>query len=115
MHDLVEGYNDLYTYIYEFTQRKLGEGADQLAERAMLQVQGTMPNVTRDVRLDTYGRIDFDTLLRNLSPIPENGRFELLSAALEEIVYAMLFEVGASFGSVDQIRLTEEVHRLRKT
>lgn len=115
LHDLVESYNDLYSHIYGFTHQKLGDGADQLVQRAMLQVQGTMPNVTKDVQLDTYGRIDFDTLLRNLSPIPESGRFELLSAALEEIIYAMLFEIGASFGSGDQMRLTEEVQRLRKT
>lgn len=114
LHDLVEGYNDVYSHIYEYSQQKLGEDdADKLAERAIIQVQGTMPNVTRNLRMDVYGRLDFDVLLKNLSPIPETGRFELVSAALEEIVCALLSEVGVLFGSGDQTRLAEEVKRIR--
>ncbi len=114
LHDLVETYNDVYSYIHEYAQKKLGDDADKLTERAMSQVQGTMPNVTRDLHLDTYGRLDFDVLLKNLAPIPESGRFELVSAALEEVVYALLSEVGTMFGSVDQNRLALEVQRMRK-
>jgi len=73
-----------------------------------------MPNVTRNLRLDAYGRLDFDVLLKNLSPIPEQGRFELVSAALEEIVFALLSEVGVLFGSDDQTRLTEEAQHIKK-
>jgi hypothetical protein len=113
LNDLVEGYNDIYAHIYEYCQQKIGEDADGLAQRAIIQVQGTMPNVTKNLRLDPYGRLDFDVLLKNLSPTPEMGRFELVSAALEEIVYAMLSEVGAVFGSEDQAKLAEEVQKIR--
>lgn len=113
LNDLVEGYNDIYSYIYEYSQRKIGDHADGLAQRAIIQVQGTMPNVTKNLKLDPYGRLDFDVILRNVSPIPETGRFELVSAALEEIVYAMLSEVGAIFGSENQTELAEEVRKIK--
>ena len=113
LNDLVEGYNDIYAHIYKYSQRKLGDDADDLAQRAIIQVQGTMPNVTKNLKLDPYGRLDFDVLLKNLSPIPETGRFELVSAALEEIVYAMLSEVGTVFGADDQTKLAEEVKRFK--
>jgi len=114
LHDLVESYNDVYSCIYEYAQQKLGEDVARFAENAMLQVHGTMPNVTRDLRLDSYGRLDFDVLLKNLSPIPESGRFELVSAALEEIVYALLSEVEAVVSSTDQKSLLEQVEHLRQ-
>ncbi len=113
LHDLVEKYNDLYSHIYEYARHRLGEEVETLTERAMLQVYGSMPNVTRNLRLDLYGRADFDTFLVNLSPVPEEGRYELLTAALEEIVYALLFEVGSQFGSDEQTRLTREIQNLR--
>jgi Domain of unknown function (DUF4388) len=115
LNDLVEGYNDIYSHIYEYSQQKIGDDADGLAQRAIIQVQGTMPNVTKNLKLDPYGRLDFDVILRNLSPIPETGRLELVSAALEEIVYAMLSEVGALFGSEDQTVLAEDVKRIKSS
>jgi hypothetical protein len=114
LHDLVETYNDIYSFIYEAGQTKLGEGVNKLVERAMIQVQGTMPNVTKNLQLDSYGRLDFDVLLKNLAPIPETGRFELVTAALEEIVYSLLTETGAVFDPSEQGHLAQEVQRIRK-
>ena len=113
LHDLVETYNDVYSFIHEFVHKKMGDEAENLTQRAMQQVQGTMPNVTRNLKFDTYGRLDFDVLLKNLSPIPEAGRFELVSAALEEIVFSLLSEAGTEFGSSDQNLLALEVQRIR--
>jgi len=114
LHDLVETYNDVYSYIYDAVQLKLGEDANNLVERAMTQAQGTMPNVTKNLQLDSYGRLDFDVLLKNLAPIPESGRFELVTAALEEIVYSLLTETGTVFDPSEQSRLAQEVQRIRK-
>jgi len=114
LHDLVESYNDVYSCIYERAQGKLGDDVDRFSENAMAQVRGTMPNVTRNLRLDSYGRLDFDVLLKNLSPIPETDRFELVSSALEEIVYALVSQVETVFDSDDQKSLSEDVHRLRR-
>jgi hypothetical protein len=105
----------VYSHIYDYTQEKVGEDADALAERAMLQVRGTMPNLTKNLHLDSYGRLDFDALLKNLAPIPESDRFDLVSSALEEIVYALLAEVGVAFGNEDQTKLTDDIKQLRKT
>ena len=114
LHDLVENYNDLYSHIYEYALERLGDEAEELAGRAMLQVQDALPDVTRDLRLDTYGRLDFDSILRNVAPIPENGRVDLVTGALEEIVYALLYEVGTYFGPDDQNKLAQEIRLLRK-
>jgi hypothetical protein len=114
LHDQVETYNDLYSHIYEYMQEKVGEDADGLVERAMLRVRETMPNLTKNLRLDSYGRLDFDALLKNLAPIPESDRFDLVSSALEEIVYALLAEVGIAFGTEDQTKLADDIKQLRK-
>jgi len=114
LHDLVEKYNDLYSHIHEFITRKLSHGVEEMEEHAIQQVQCTMPNVTRSLRLDYYGRLDFDVILRNLHPVPENGRMTLVSGALEEIVYALLYEVGNAIGHEDQMKLAEEIQTLRK-
>lgn len=114
LHDLVEEYNDLYSHIYEYALQRIGDEAEELAGRAMLQVQDALPDVTRDLRLDTYGRLDFDSILRNLAPIPDVGRVDLVTGALEEIVYALLYEVGTYFGPDDQTQLAAEIKKLRK-
>ena len=114
LHDLVEKYNDLYSHIHEFVAGKLSEGVQELEERALQQVLGTMPHVMRDLHLDPYGRVDFDVILRNLHPVPENGRMALVAGALEEIVYALLYEVGNSLGSDDQTKVSDEIQELRK-
>lgn len=114
LHDMVENYNDLYSYIYQYATERLGDEAEALAGRAMLTVQGALPDVARDLRLDTYGRLDFDSILRNLAPIPENGRADLVAGALEEIVYALLHEVGTRFGPDDETKLAKELQKLRK-
>jgi hypothetical protein len=114
LHDLVENYNDLFSHIHEFVFQRLGEQADDLTGKAMTHVQGAIPNVAKDLTLDTYGRLDFDSILKNVSPIPENGRADMVAGALEEIVYALLFEVGSQFGTEDQKRLTEEIQSMRR-
>lgn len=114
LHDLVENYNDLYSHVYDYAAQRLGGEAKDLFEKAMLHVQDAIPNITKGLRLDIYGRLDFDSILRNLVPIPENGRMDLVAGALEEIVYALLYEVGVYFGPVDQRRLTQEIQELRK-
>jgi hypothetical protein len=113
LHDLVEKYNDVYSFIYDYTFDRIGEQTQEMTRKAMHQVQDTMPNVTKDLKLDLYGRLDFDAILKNLAPIPENGRMELLTGALEEIVFALLYEIGSHFGPAEQQRLTNEVQRMK--
>lgn len=115
LHDLVEKYNDLYGHIYDFAFQKVAEKADDMAASAMKLVESAMPNLAKGLKLDTYGRLDFDAILVNLRPIPEDHRMELLSGALEEIVYSLLYEVGSRFGSADQKRLTDDIQRMRST
>jgi len=114
LHDLVEGYNDIYAYIFDFAFQKIGDDAAGIAGKAMTMVQDAMPNLARNLTLDNYGRLDFDAVLRNLAPIPENVRMELLAGALEELVYALLFEIGAHFGPDQQKQLTKDIQKLRK-
>ena len=114
LHDLVENYNDLFSHIHEFVAGKMSDGVEELEVRAIQQVQNAMPHVTHDLHLDPYGRIDFDVILRNLHPIPENGRMALVAGALEEIVHALLYEVGSTIGSDDQTKVAEEIQNLRK-
>jgi hypothetical protein len=114
LHDLVEKYNDLCAHLYDFAFQKIGEGADEIAISAMKLVESAMPKLARGLRLDTYGRLDFDDVMRNLGPIPENSRIELVSSALEEIVYSLLYEIGQRFGPAEQKQLTEEIQQMRK-
>src|SRR5262249_47568974 len=99
---------------YDYAYHKIGEEVDGLAHNAMVQVQDAMPNLARGLNLDTYGRLDFDAILKNLAPIPESGRMELVAGALEEIVYALLYEIGSKFGPSEQKLLTLEVQKMRK-
>ena len=114
LHDLVEHYNDLYSFIYDFAYDRIADETVQLAGRAMKRVQEAMPAVARELELDTYGRLDFDAILKNLAPVPEEGRLDLVTGVLEEIVYSLLFEIGARFGPEEQKTLTQEIRKIRK-
>jgi len=114
LHDLVENYNDLFTHIFDYAYTRIGEEAEMMSGKAMTLVQDSMPDVARNLKLDAYGRLDFDSVLLNLHPVPEQNRKGLLNAALEEIVYALLFQIGSQFGSADQSRLTVEIQAMRK-
>ena len=114
LHELVENYNDLYSFLYDHAYERIGEKAEKLASSAMKRVEQSMPEIARDLQLDTYGRLDFDSILKNLAPVPEAGREMLVAGVLEEIVYSLLYEIGVEFGTEDQKKLTQEVQRLRK-
>jgi hypothetical protein len=114
LHDLVENYNDLFAHIFDYAYTRIGEDAEMMSGKAMTLVQDSMPEVARNLKLDAYGRLDFDTVLMNLHPVPEQNRKVLLNATLEEIVYALLFQIGSQFGSADQSRLTSEIQAMRK-
>lgn len=114
LHDLVENYNDLYSFIYDHAYERIGEKAEGFAADAMKRVEEAMPGVAHNLRLDSYGRVDFDSILKNLAPVQEAGRRALVAGVLEEIVYSLLFEVGVHFGSEDQKKLTQEIQQMRK-
>lgn len=114
LHELVENYNDLYSFIYDYAYERIGDEAPALSGRAMKRVQEAMPTVAKGLDLDSYGRLDFDAVQKNLASVQEAGRLELVTGVLEEIVYSLLFEVGAKFGPEQQKTLTLEIRKLRK-
>ena len=73
-----------------------------------------MPQLLNNILLDSYGRIDSDSLMRNVIAIPEAGKMEAVAGALEEILYALLYEIGSVFGPEQQKKLTDEVQSIRK-
>jgi hypothetical protein len=113
-HDLVENYNDLFSHVYEFAFGQAEEQAEGLAKSAMDQVKSSSPRLLNNIRLDSYGRIDSDSLMRNMSTIAEDGKMEMVAGTLEEILYALLYEVGSHFGPEHQKKLTQEVLSIRK-
>lgn len=114
LHDLVESYNELFAHVYDFAFQRLGDDAEALSIKAMSGVGESMPAVVRGLKLDRYGRIDSDSIVRNVSTLPENGRMEIVAGALEEILYALLYEIGSEFGPSEQKALTIEVQKMRK-
>ncbi len=113
-HDLVENYNDLFSHVYDFAFKRAEDKAEGLAVKAMDQVSGSIPQLLNNIRLDSYGRIDSDSLMRNIIAIPEAGKMETVAGALEEILYALLYEIGSVFGPEQQKKLTDEVQSIRK-
>ena len=114
LHELVESYNDVYSFIYDYAYERIGDEAAGMSGAAMKRVQEAMPAVARDLDLDSYGRLDFDAVQKNLASVQEAGRLELVAGVLEEIVYSLLYEVGARFGAEQQNKLTQEIKNLRK-
>jgi hypothetical protein len=112
--DLVESYNDLFAHLFDYAFQRLGEGAEALAGVAMGQVRESLPDVLGKLQLDTYGRMDFDAVLMQLRTIPEEQRMPRIAGAMEEILYALLFEIGSHFGPEDQKKLTREIQAMRK-
>lgn len=113
IHDLVEKYNDLYSHIYDFAFQKLGDGAQQFSQRAINSVHYTLPNLSKSLNLDLYGRLDSDAILKRLIPVQREERRDLLIGALEEIVKALLKEVGATFSAQEEARLSKEIQEMR--
>jgi hypothetical protein len=113
-HDLVENYNDLFAHIYDYAFNRVEEKAEGIAVKAMEQVKGSVPQLLNNIRLDSYGRIDSDSLMRNAVAIHSDGKMDQVAGALEEILYALLYEVGSFFGADDQKKLTAEIQAIRK-
>ncbi len=113
-HDMVENYNDLFSHVYDYAFQRLEDEAEAIAIKAMDQVKQSIPDLLKNLSLDTYGRLDSDSLMRNVSTVPVDGRMELVAGALEEILYALLYEVGTYFGHDHQKKLTDEIQTLRK-
>lgn len=114
LNDLVEGYNELFAHIYDYAFERVAEQADELSRKAMDQVRMGSPEILYQLDLDSYGRLDFDGVLRNCSRVPEAQRMPMVASAMEEILYALLFETGAHFGPEHQKKLTLEVQKLRR-
>ena len=113
IHDLVEKYNDLYAHIYDFAFSQVGDEAQKISSRAMHAVQEALPKLSRGLQLDLYGRLDSDTVVKKLMTVPVDERRDVLIGALEEIVQALLREVGTNFSPEEQMRLSQEVTKLR--
>lgn len=113
-HDLVENYNSLFSHIYDYAFERVEDQAEALASKAMDQVKAGAPDLLRNLKLDTYGRLDSDSLMRNIPVIDEDGKMEVVAGTLEEILYALLYEVGSYFGPDHQQKLLAEIQSLRK-
>jgi hypothetical protein len=112
-HDLVENYNNLFSHVYDYAFERVEDQAEAIATKAMDQVKRTSPDLLRNLKLDTYGRLDSDSLMRNI-PAIEDGKMEAVAGTLEEILYALLYEVGSFFGQDHQKKLTDEIQTLRR-
>src|SRR5262245_36688520 len=113
-HDLVENYNSLFSLIYDYAFERVEDQAEELATKAMDQVKASAPDLLRNLKLDTYGRLDSDSLMRNIPVIDEDGKVEVVAGTLEEILYALLYEVGSYFGPDHQQKLLAEIQTLKK-
>lgn len=113
-HDLVENYNSLFSHIYDYAFERVEDQAEEIATKAMEQVKVSAPDLLRNLKLDTYGRLDSDSLMRNIPIIQEDGKMEVVAGTLEEILYALLYEVGSFFGPDHQKKLTDEIQTLRR-
>jgi len=113
-HDLVENYNSLYSHIYDYAFERVEDQAEAIATKAMDQVKVSAPDLLRNLKLDTYGRLDSDSLMRNIPVIDEDGKMEDVAGTLEEILYALLYEVGSYFGPDHQQKLLAEIQSLKK-
>src|SRR5262249_47877920 len=113
IHDLVEKYNDLYSYIYDFAFQKSGDNAQELSQRAVGSVQQKLPAISKCLNLDLYGRLDSDAIVKTLISIPLEERRDLLIGALEGIVKALLKEIGNTFSPEQEYRLSTEIQKMR--
>ena len=113
-HDLVENYNSLFSHVYDYAFERVEDQAEAIATKAMDQVKLSSPDLLRNLKLDTYGRLDSDSLMRNIPVIEADGKMEVVAGTLEEILYALLYEVGSFFGQDHQKKLTDEIQTLRR-
>jgi hypothetical protein len=113
IHDLVEKYNDLYSHIYDYAFQQVGDDAQNLSSRAMVAVQDALPKLSAGLHLDLYGRLDSDAVVKRMMAVPPEERRDLLIGALEGIVQALLREVGGAFSPEEQVRLSNEVQKMR--
>lgn len=60
-HDLVENYNSLFSHVYDYAFERVEDQAEAIATKAMDQVKLSAPDLLRNLKLDTYGRLDSDS------------------------------------------------------
>ncbi len=113
IHDLVEKYNDLYSHVYDFAFKNLGDKAQELSSRTMISVRKALPNLSAELNLDLYGRLDSDAVVKRLQTISMEERRDQLNGLLEGIIKALLKEIGKNFGLEEEHKISQEIQKMR--
>jgi hypothetical protein len=84
------------------------DAVDTFLQGSLRQIQGQYPAVLSGVRI-RGGKLEEDSLLRNVAALPQEEREELTSEALSELLYATLLRVKVKFGVETEKRLSDQV------
>jgi hypothetical protein len=109
LEEIVEYYNRNFGAVYSFLRKKLGDKAEEFADRAVAQVSQMFPVLFEGIELASAGRVDFDQVLANLGDKSHEARKAVLVDGLNELTYGLLLEIGHQFGKEEQDRVASSI------
>jgi len=106
--DIVESYNDILSFAYDFLNEKCPEQIDTIIKKSIDAINLSYKNRLQNIDLN-YGRIDFDIILNNFSDLPHTEKRISLIHILEELIYTLLLQSKAYLAPIDHKYLLAEI------
>jgi hypothetical protein len=108
LQELVQRYNNMYQEVVETLSRSMSEDdLHRFLEATLAPIRAALPHRMKDVHINAYGEIDYDTFVRNFANIDFETKIREMSSLLEDILYSLIY-------SLDQVLPLEEARRLQQ-
>ena len=96
---VLESFNQMYRFIFAYMVKEVGPIAENVLAKYLATVREARGEVLEGAELRSDGSLDETPVERNVGRLPEEGRREVLVAALNEALYAELLAVKRTLGA----------------
>ncbi len=110
---MVDVYNQMFAYLHDTLFQGVGEAAEDLMIQAIKDVTPQYPDLYRDVYVDASGRVDTNQFYQNLLISATARRFTMAQAALNELLYNLVFVVKRELGTDAERQVAKRLQEIK--
>ncbi|MCS7311485.1 MAG: hypothetical protein NZ742_01005 [Acidobacteria bacterium] len=108
LQELLQRYNDMYQEVVETLSRVITEDdLHRFLEATLAPIRAALPHRMKDVHINAYGEIDYDTFVRNFATMDFETKIREMSSVLEDILYSLIY-------GLDQVLPSEQAREVQQ-